>query len=687
MTEAGPEERAEARPGPDGSRPARRRRLLRLAAIAALAAAAAAGLWLLGAGAAIRSALVSVLEWTRGMGPGGEAVLIAAYAIACVLFLPGSILTLGAGFAFGLVRGTVAVVAGSLLGASAAFLLGRTAARGWVERKIAASPRFRAIDAAVAREGFKIVLLARLSPVFPFNLLNYAFGVTRVSFRDYFLASWIGMFPGTVLYVYLGTAAKGLADLAAGTGGRGGAARYVLLGVGLAATLAVTIVLARIARRSLREAVEGPGAGGPAPTGRRFAVAEAVEVRPDYRYNQLLLESAHPAGWRNPDPRGRYHLVVVGAGTAGLVTAAGAAGLGARVALVERHLLGGDCLNYGCVPSKAIIRAARAWADVRDAGELGVSVPPGARVEFEAVMERMRRLRAALSANDSAARFRGLGVDVFLGQARFTGPGELDVEGRTLRFRRACIATGRSSHGPGHPRPGGDGLPHERDGLLPHRAPPAPRRHRRRADRLRDGPDLRPVRLEGDPPPVGRPDPPARRPPGRRHRAEVDRKDGVRVVTGAEVTSASRGASGRLVRFETAAGAGEVEADEVLVGAGRAPNVEGLGLEQAGVRYGPRGVEVDDRLRTTNPIIYAAGDICFPYQFTHTADALARIVIGNALFRGRQRTSALTIPWCTYTDPELAHVGLHPEEARAKGMRGAGVRPGVPRGGPGGPRR
>src|SRR4051812_48400478 len=163
-------------------------------------------------------------------------------------------------------------------------------------------------------------------------------------------------------------------------------------------------------------------------------------MAPDDTHDDRLAAAVHPVDWVNPAPAPRYNLVVLGAGTAGLVAAAGAAGLGARVALVERHLLGGDCLNVGCVPSKAILRAARAFADVRDAGRFGVRVPAGAAVDFAAVMERMRRLRAELSPHDSAERFRGLGVDVFLGEGRFTGPDTAEADGRVLRFRKAVIA-------------------------------------------------------------------------------------------------------------------------------------------------------------------------------------------------------------------------------------------------------
>lgn len=204
----------------------------------------------------VREWLVAFLEWTESLGPLGPVVFIGVYVVATVLFLPGSLLTLGAGLLFGLVRGTIAVSIGSTLGVTAAFLVGRYVARRRIEAALSDRPKFAAIDDAVGREGFKIVLLTRLSPAFPFNLLNYAFGVTRVRLRDYVIASWIGMLPGTVMYVYFGTLAKNLAALAAGDVGASGAGRTALLIVGLIATVVVTIVVTRTARRALRDAIE-----------------------------------------------------------------------------------------------------------------------------------------------------------------------------------------------------------------------------------------------------------------------------------------------------------------------------------------------------------------------------------------------------------------------------------------------
>jgi uncharacterized membrane protein YdjX (TVP38/TMEM64 family) len=202
----------------------------------------------------VKRDLCQFLNWVRDMGAAGPFLLGALYVLAVVLFVPGSLLTMGAGFVFGVVVGTITVSLASTLGAAAAFLLGRTLARGWIESSVARRPRFRALDEAAKRQGFKIVLLIRLSPVFPFNLLNYALGLTKVSFRDYVLASWIGMLPGTLMYVYLGSTLKSLTDLAAGEF-EGGVTEKVFFGVGLAATIAVTIFVTRLARKALRDTV------------------------------------------------------------------------------------------------------------------------------------------------------------------------------------------------------------------------------------------------------------------------------------------------------------------------------------------------------------------------------------------------------------------------------------------------
>jgi pyruvate/2-oxoglutarate dehydrogenase complex dihydrolipoamide dehydrogenase (E3) component len=388
---------------------------------------------------------------------------------------------------------------------------------------------------------------------------------------------------------------------------------------------------------------------------------------PADEHDRRLLAQVHPAGWSNPQPAERYHLVVVGGGTAGLVAAAGAAGLGARVALVERALLGGDCLNYGCVPSKGIIRAARAWHDAADAAARFGGPPLAGEGDFATAMARMRRLRADLSAHDSARRFANLGVDVFLGEARFAAGDSVEVDGERLRFRRALIATGGRAAAP--PIPGLAGA-----GYLTNESVFSLTELPRRLAVIGAGPigcelaqtfrrfGSRVTLVEMMPQVLIREDADAA--------AVVQRslaRDGVDLALDARITGVERRGADRVVRFERRGRAHEVAADEVLVSVGRAPNVEDLGLEAAGVRYGPRGVEVDDRLRTANPRIFAAGDVASKLQFTHAADAQARIVLANALFFGRQKASRLVVPWCTYTDPEIAHVGLYEGEARELG--------------------
>jgi uncharacterized membrane protein YdjX (TVP38/TMEM64 family) len=258
----------------------------------------------------VKQYLIGVLEWTQSLGAWGPVFVAAFYVVACVLFLPGSVLTLGAGFLFGVPVGFLTVWIGANLGAWGAFLVGRTVAREWVGRKVAGNLKFAAIDEAVGREGFKIVLLVRLSPVFPFNLLNYALGLTKVSFRNYALASLIGMLPGTLMYVYFGSAARSLADVAAGKV-EGGMAGQVFFWVGLAATIAVALFVTRIARKSLKDTEasvqvnERSAEGAPLPV-----FSENADVLPLDRFNDELVANVRPRDWVNPEPVERYNLVV-----------------------------------------------------------------------------------------------------------------------------------------------------------------------------------------------------------------------------------------------------------------------------------------------------------------------------------------------------------------------------------------
>lgn len=393
------------------------------------------------------------------------------------------------------------------------------------------------------------------------------------------------------------------------------------------------------------------------------------KIKPQDQFNRILISNVSPPTWKNPEPSGRYNLVVIGAGTAGLVTAAGAAGLGAKVALIERHLLGGDCLNYGCVPSKAIIRSSRSAEDVHSAGSFGICVPGTVEVDFPAVMERMRRLRSKISSHDSATRFRELGVDVFLGHGQFTGEDTVEVDGKTLHFSKAVIATGaRAVELPIEGLREAGYFTNETFFSLTERPPrlavigggplgselaQAFRRLGSQVTIIEMGDHL-----------LGREDSDAAR-----IIQETFLREGMQLLLNARPVRVSRSEEGKAIFYEKEGREDRLLVDEILVGVGRAPNVEGLGLEAAGVEYDKKqGVFVNDHLQTSNHRIYAAGDICLPYKFTHTADATARIVIQNALFMGRKKLSTLTIPWTTYTDPEIAHVGLYERDAKERGI-------------------
>jgi pyruvate/2-oxoglutarate dehydrogenase complex dihydrolipoamide dehydrogenase (E3) component len=399
------------------------------------------------------------------------------------------------------------------------------------------------------------------------------------------------------------------------------------------------------------------------------AAASAFKFEPGDEYNRSLAANVHPSDWVNPKPKRRYNLVVVGGGTAGLVTAAGAAGLGASVALVEKNLMGGDCLNFGCVPSKALIRTARAAKEMRDAAAYGIE-PVNVRVDFGRVMERMRRLRAELSAKDSAWRYRDeLGIDVLIGAARFTGADIVEVEGQTLRFRRACIATGARAAAPPIP-----GL--AKAGYLTNETVFSLTERPRRLAVLGAGPmgcelsqtfqrfGAQVSLLERGPHILPREDKEAAR-----LVEQAILGDGVRLLTETMVRGVECRGGAKVLILDKDGARAELVVDEILVGAGRAPSVTELGLETAGIEYDEaEGIKVDDRMRTTNRRIFAAGDVASRFKFTHMSDATARIVIRNALFFGRDRMSALTVPCCTYTDPEVGHVGLYEHEARERGI-------------------
>ncbi len=399
------------------------------------------------------------------------------------------------------------------------------------------------------------------------------------------------------------------------------------------------------------------------------------ELYPLDQYNEQLRDAVAPEQWTNPVPADSYNLVVIGGGTAGLVAAAGAAGVGAKVALIERHLLGGDCLNSGCVPSKALIASARCIAAIKQADSLGVTIGSTPTVRFDEVMQRMRRLRAGISPHDSAKRFKELGVDVFLGWGRFIADRKIEIDGpwgnASLRFAKAIIATGSTAAVP--KLPGLDTVNYLTNQTL---------------FSLTQLPESMAVIGGGA---IGcemaqtfarfgcrvtlfeR---------GRNVLAREDTiavtmvqnnmlADGVDIVTEATIDRVAHiDPSQQIeVNFHRQTDPGSISVAALLVATGRTPRTSGLGLDLVGVKFDDRsGIQVDDSLRTSNRRIYASGDVCSRFKFTHAADFMSRMAIQNALFFGRKKTSQLIIPRCTYTSPEIAQVGLTQREAADAGI-------------------
>ena len=392
-------------------------------------------------------------------------------------------------------------------------------------------------------------------------------------------------------------------------------------------------------------------------------------LAPPDEHNQLLVEHAHPNDWVNPTPEGRYNLVAIGGGTAGIIAALGTAGLGGRAALVERNLLGGDCLNYGCVPSKALIRAARAIYELSLGERYGFRLPAAPQSDFAAVMQRMRRLRAQISQHDSAQRFHAQGVDVYFGYARFTGPDRVAVDGRELRFRRAVIATGGRPTLPAIP--GIDTI-----GCLTNETVFSLTELPRRLIVIGGGPvgcELAQAfrRFGSEVHLVQRSEMLlAKEEPAAAALVQAQfEREGIHLHLGWSPEAAETVGDAKGLIIQRGGEKKKLLAEAVLAATGRRPNIEDLGLEAAGVHSTENGIVVNDRLQTTNRAIYAAGDVCSAYKFTHAADAMARLCVQNALFFGRRRLSRLVIPRCTYTDPEVAQVGLTAREAAQRGIK------------------
>lgn len=396
---------------------------------------------------------------------------------------------------------------------------------------------------------------------------------------------------------------------------------------------------------------------------------DATPHTPQDAYECERTANVHPLEWSNPRPASCYQLVIVGGGSAGLAAAQCAVALGARVALVERHLLGGTCLNTGCLPSKAIIRTSRLYAEMRDANRYGAQVPDDVRVDFAAAMERVRRIRSHISGGDSVRKLATAGVDVFFGNVEFSGVDTLTVNGEQLRFQKALVATGARPHVPSIPGLREAGFLTNANVFNLTELPPrllvigggplgcelaqAFGRLGARVTIVQDMP-LFLYREERDAAQI---------------LSEAFARDGIEVRLNTQAVAVRVENGEKRVDLLSDDYHNTVAVDAILAGTGRVPNVEGLNLEAAGIDYtAGNGIRVDDFLCTSNPRIYAAGDVCLERRYTDTAIASARIAVQNALFRGRERMSDLIIPWCTYTDPEIAHVGLYVREANRQGI-------------------
>jgi len=568
----------------------------------------------------------AAIETWRAAQPAQAALFyFLAYVAVTGLSLPGAAaMTLAGGAIFGLLWGTVLVSFASTIGATLAFLAARFLLRDWVQQGF--GERLRAINDGVAREGGFYLFTLRLVPVFPFFLINLLMGLTTIRTRTFYWVSQAGMLLGTIVYVNAGTQLAKLASLS-GILSPALVGSFVLLGI-------FPLLAKRLTRR--------------------------LRVKKVY------------AGWRRP-PRFERNLIVIGGGSAGLVTAYIAAAVKARVTLVEKHRLGGDCLNTGCVPSKALIRSAKLLSHLRRSREFGIR-EARAEFDFADVMERVQDVIKAVAPHDSAERYTELGVEVIEGSAKIVSPWEVEItrsDGSVQRLttRSIVIAAGARPLVP--PIPG-----IEETGYLTSDTVWNLRRLPQRLVVLGGGPigaeltqtfarlGAKVTQVEMAPRILIREDPEVSDLVTRRFRTEgvevlVNHKAKRFVIEGGEHMLIAE-FEGRDVR---------IPFDALLVAVGRAANLKGYGLEELGIPAGPT-VEINEFLQTRFPNIYAAGDVAGPYQFTHTAAHQAWYAAVNALFDPfkKFRADYSVIPWATFVDPEAARVGLNEIEAKQRGI-------------------
>ncbi|MBL0352790.1 MAG: FAD-dependent oxidoreductase [Dechloromonas sp.] len=553
------------------------------------------------------------------------AIYFVVYVISTALSLPGAtLLTLAGGAVFGLLWGLVIVSFASTLGATLAFLMARFLLRDWVESRF--GQRLATIDAGVKGEGAFYLFTLRLVPVFPFFLINLLFGLTAMKARTFYWVSQLGMLAGTVVYVNAGTQLGKLESLSG------------ILSPGLLGSFVLLGVFPLLARK----------------------IVEAIHS------NKVF------AGWKKP-ARFERNIVVIGGGSAGLVTAYIGAAVKAKVTLVEKHKLGGDCLNTGCVPSKALIRSAKLLAQMARSKEFGIA---SARAEFDfaTVMERVQSVIKTIEPHDSAKRYSGLGVDVVAGTAKIVSPWEVEItrddgSRQSLTTRSIVIATGARPFVP--PIPGIEQVAYlTSDNLWALRELP------KRLVVLGGGPigceltqafarfGSQVSQVEMGPRLLSREDPEVSELVAERFRTE-----GVAVLVNHRAKEFVIENGEKILIAEHDGKDVRLPFDAVLVAVGRAANLKGYGLEELGVPTG-KTVDTNEFLQTKYPNIYAAGDVAGPFQFTHTAAHQAWYAAVNALFDPLKKFKAdySVIPWATFIEPEVARVGLNELEAKEKGI-------------------
>ena len=550
----------------------------------------------------------------------------ALYVAVTALSLPGAaLMTLAAGAIFGLLWGSVLVSFASSIGATLAFLASRFLFRDAIRQRF--EDKLRAIDQGIRKEGAFYLFTLRLVPAFPFFMINLAMGLTPIPVRTFYWVSQVGMLLGTIVYVNAGTQIGRIESL------RG------ILSPSLLISFALLGVFPLVAKK----------------------IVDAVKARKVY------------AGWPRP-ARFDRNLVVIGAGSAGLVAAYIAAAVKAKVTLVERHRMGGDCLNTGCVPSKALLRSAKLVAQMRRAGEWGLE-PVEPTVDFARVMERVQRVIRQIEPHDSVERYTALGVECLAGEARITSPWTVEVRApdgtRTLTTRSIVVAAGAQPFVPPIP-----GL--EEVGYLTSDTVWSLRTLPRRLVVLGGGPigcelaqafarlGAQVTQVEMLPRLMVREDPEISAMVAQRFAAE-----GIDVQVNTKAREFRRENGERVLLAEREGAEVRIPFDAVLVAVGRVANTRGYGLEELGIPVTrQRTVEVDEFMRTRFPNIYACGDVAGPYQFTHTAAHTAWYAAVNALFGRfrRFRADFSVIPWATFTEPEVARVGLNETEAKEKGV-------------------